>query len=458
MKNYDAIIIGSGQAGSPLAFKYAKQKMHVAFIEKEHFGGTCVNDGCTPTKAYVASARRMFDATHGEALGIHIPEGAAADLVKVKERKDALVRKSVDGMTSALENNKYIDVFRGTASFNGPKEVSVDGQQLTAEKIFINVGARARIPSGFEDADILTNKEILQLEEVPEHLIIVGGSYIGLEFGQMFRRFGSKVTIIEKSDRLIGREDPEISGAIKEILEKEGIEFRMNATCLDGARNEDGHVTVKVDCTKRAPEISGTHLLLAVGRVPNTDTLNTEAAGIEVNDRGFIAVNDQLETNIPGIYALGDCNGKGAFTHTSYNDYEIVAENLFEGKERKVSDRIITYGLFIDPPLGRAGMTLAQAKKSGRNIKTGTMKMQDVARAREKGETDGFMQVIIDGDTDRILGAAVLGVGGDEVISSILNVMYADRPYTVIRDSVQIHPTVSELVPTMLETLEPETN
>ncbi len=458
MKNYDAIIIGSGQAGTPLAFKYASQKMHVAFIEKEHFGGTCLNVGCTPTKAYVASARRMFDATHGDALGVHIPEGAKADLSRIRERKDALVNKSVDGMVSALENNKYIDVFRGTASFSGPKEVVVNGQLLTAEKIFINVGARARIPSEFEQTGVLTNKEILQLDEVPEHLIIVGGSYIGLEFGQMFRRFGSKVTIVEKTDRLIGREDPAISEAIKEILEKEEIEFRMNATCLSGARNESGGITVKVDCTQGAPEISGTHLLLAVGRIPNTDTLNAEAAGIEVNDRGFIAVNDQLETNAPGIYALGDCNGKGAFTHTSYNDFEIISENLFEGKDRKVSDRIVTYGLFIDPPLGRAGMTLEQAKKSGRNISTGTRKMQDVARAREKGETDGFMQVVIDSDTDRILGAAVLGVGGDEVISSILNVMYADRPYTVIRDSVQIHPTVSELIPTMLESIQPLTN
>ena len=454
MKNYDAIIIGSGQAGSPLAFKYASQKMRVAFIEKEHFGGTCLNVGCTPTKAYVASARRMFDATHGGPLGIQIPAGAKADLGRIRERKDALVKKSVDGMTSALESNKYVDVFRGTASFTGSKQVTVNGQEMTAEKIFINVGARARVPSGFEGVDVLTNVEMLQLEEIPEHLLIIGGSYIGLEFGQMFRRFGSKVTIIEKTDRLIGREDPEISEAIKEILEKEGIGFRMNATCLSGTRNEEGDITLKVDCTKGAPEISGTHLLLAVGRIPNTDTLNTEVAGIEVNNRGFIAVNDHLETNVPGIYALGDCNGKGAFTHTSYNDYEIVAENLFEGRDRKVSDRIVTYGLFIDPPLGRAGMTLEQAKKSGRNIKTGTRKMKDVARAREKGETDGFMQVVIDSDTDRILGAAVLGVGGDEVISSILNVMYADRPYTVIRDSVQIHPTVAELVPTMLESLE----
>jgi pyruvate/2-oxoglutarate dehydrogenase complex dihydrolipoamide dehydrogenase (E3) component len=453
MKNYDAIIIGSGQAGTPLVFKYASQKMKVAFIEKEHFGGTCLNDGCTPTKAYVASARRMFDATHGEALGIHIPEGATADMGRIKERKDALIKKSVDGIASALESNEYVDVFRGSASFTGKKEVSVNGQQMTADKIFINVGARARIPSGFENVNVLTNKEILQLEEIPEHLIIVGGSYIGLEFGQMFRRFGSNVTIIEQGDRLIGREDPEISRAIKEILEKEGIQFRLNATCLSGTQNGKGKITVKVDCTQGAPEISGTHLLMAAGRVPNTDTLNVEAAGFEVNERGFIHVNEFLGTDIPGVYALGDVNGQGAFTHTAYNDFEIVSENLFEGKNRKVSDRIITYGLFIDPPLGRAGMTLEQAKKSGRNIKTGHRQMKDVARAREKGETDGFMQVMIDSDTDKILGAAVLGVGGDEVISSILNVMYADRPYTVIRDSVQIHPTVSELVPTMLESL-----
>jgi len=453
MKKYDAIVIGSGQAGTPLAFKLASENQKVAFIEKEHFGGTCLNVGCTPTKTYLASARRMFDAQNGGPLGISIPDGATANLSRIKKRKDDLVNKSVNGLTQALENSKNIDVFKGTANFLSSKTVVIDGEEIVGEKIFINVGARARVPDGFEGVDFLTNKGILQMEEIPEHLIIVGGSYIGLEFGQIFRRFGAKVTIIEMHSRIISREDEEVSDTIKEILEGEGIQFRMNATCMTGTQDESGKITVKVDCTRGSPEISGSHLLFAVGRVPNTDTLNLKAAGIHEEERGFIKVNDYLETNVPGIYALGDCNGKGAFTHTSYNDYEIVAANLFDGKDRKVSDRIMTYGLFIDPPLGRAGMTLAQAKASGRNFKVGHRKMEDVARAREKGETAGFMNVIVDSDTDKIMGASILGVGGDEIISGILNVMYADSPYTVIRDSVQVHPTVSELIPTMLESL-----
>lgn len=450
---YDAIIIGSGQAGTPLAFKFASKDKKVAFIEKEHFGGTCLNEGCTPTKTYVASARRMFDAQNGEHMGITIPEGATANLPKIRKRKDDLIKSSVDGLTRALDNNKNIDVFTGIASFTGPKTVIVNGKEIEGKQIFINVGTHARVPAGFEGVDFLTNKEILQLNELPEHLIIAGGSYIGLEFGQIFRRFGSRVTIIEMHDHLISREDEDVSETIQEILEKEGIQFRLNATCLNGSQDENGKITVKVDCMQGSPEISGSHLLLATGRVPNTDTLNLTAAGIDMDDRGYIKVNDYLETNVSGVYALGDCNRKGAFTHTSYNDYEIVAENLFDGKNRRVSDRILTYGLFIDPPLGRAGMTLAQAKSSGKNIRVGYRKMENVARAREKGETAGFMRVIIDDDTDRILGASILGVGGDEIISSILNIMYADEPYTVIRDSVQVHPTVSELIPTMLESL-----
>lgn len=453
MKKYDAIIIGSGQAGTPLAFRIASENKKVAFIEKEHFGGTCLNEGCTPTKTYVASARRMFDAQNGGLLGISIPEGAIANLTGIKSRKDDLISKSVDGLTQALVDNNNIDLFNGTAYFSGSKTVKVDGEELEGDRIFINVGARARLPNGFEGVDFLTNKEILQLEKIPEHLIIVGGSYIGLEFGQIFRRFGSKVTVVEKNSRIINREDDEVSDTINEILDGEGIQFRLNATCMSGTQDENGTITVKVDCTQGSPEITGSHLLLAVGRVSNTDTLNLKAAGIKADERGFIQVNDHLETNVPGIYALGDCNGKGAFTHTSYNDYEIVAENLFDGKDRKISDRIMTYGLFIDPPLGRAGMTLAQVKASGRNYKVGYRKMEDVARAREKGETAGFMSVIVDSDTDRIIGASILGIGGDEIISGILNVMYADKPYTVIRDSVQVHPTVSELIPTMLESI-----
>lgn len=455
MKKYDAIIIGSGQAGTPLVFQYASRKMKVAFIEEQHFGGTCLNVGCTPTKAYVASARRMFDALNGEPLGISIPKGAKADLSKIKERKDKLIKKSVDGLTDALENNKYIDVYKGTASFSGKKTILVNGEELTSDKIFINVGARARIPETFQDVNYLTNEELLQLDEIPEHLVIVGGSYIGLEFGQIFKRLGSKVTIIEKNNRLIGREDEEVSEAIKEILESEGIEFRMNATCLSGSNTSSGGVSVHVDCTAGAPTIEGSHLLLAVGRIPNADTLNVENAGVSINERGYVQVNDTLETNVPGIYALGDCNGQGAFTHTSYNDFEIMTDHLFGEGKRKVSDRILTYGLFIDPPLGRAGMTLAQAKASKKNVKTAYYKMENVARAREKGETAGFMQIVIDGDNDKILGASVLGVGGDEIIGSILNVMYANKPYTLIRDSVQIHPTVSELIPTMLGSIKP---
>ncbi len=452
---FDAIIIGSGQAGTPLAFKMAGLNKKVAFIEKEHIGGTCLNVGCTPTKAYVASARRMFDATHSEALGVIIPEGAKIDMKKVKSRKDALIKKSVDGIASGLQKNDNISFYKGEAKFTDTKTVEVQGEQLSAEQIFINVGARPFIPDAFKGVDYLTNQSILELETLPEHLIIIGGSYIGLEFGQMFRRFGSKVTILEKSDRLISREDEDVSFAIQKFLEKEGIEVRLNTDCLRAIQNVDGTVTVVAECESGSPEIKGTHLLVAVGRIPNTDILNLSATGIQSDKKGYIQVNDRLETNVPGIFALGDCNGKGAFTHTSYNDYEIVSANLFENGNRKISDRILTYGLFIDPPLGRAGISIQDAKDENLNVKVGYQSMDRVARAKEKGETDGFMRVIVDADSDKILGATVLGVGGDEIISSILNVMYADMPYTVIRDAVPPHPTVSELIPTLLEDLKP---
>ncbi len=453
MKKFDAIIIGSGQAGTPLVFRMAAEGLKIAFIEREHVGGTCVNVGCTPSKAYVASARRIWDARHGDEMGISIPEGASTDLKRVKARKDAMVKKSVDGILGGIEHNKNVTFFKGEAKFTGHKIVEVNNQKITAEKIYINVGARSFIPKEFEQTKYLDNQSILELEEIPEHLIIVGGSYIGLEFGQIFKRFGSKVTIIEQSKTIIGREDEDVSEAILQFLKAEGIDFRLNATCLSCKNNSTGGITVSVDCTKEPNEIQGSHLLLAVGRTPNNDTLNLEATGLKTDSHGYIEVNDYLETNIPGIYALGDCNGKGAFTHTAYNDYEIVAENMFDGKNRKVADRITTYALFTDPPLGRAGMTLDQAQKSGRKLKTGYRKMTEIARAREKGETNGFMRVIVDAETDKILGASILGTGGDEVISGILNIMYADAPYQVIRDSVQIHPTVSELIPTMLESL-----
>ncbi len=454
MKNFDVIIIGSGQAGTPLVFRMASAGKKVAFIEKEHFGGTCINDGCTPTKAYVASARRMWDAGHGEDLGISIPEGASVDLKKVKERKDSIVKKSTDGISKGIEDDDNITFFKGEARFIGGKTISVNNIELSAPEIYINVGARSFIPDAFKELDYLTNQSILQLEELPAHLIIIGGSYIGLEFGQMFRRFGSKVTIVEKGPKIIGHEDDEISEQILAFLEDEGIEFRLNSTCVKGENNEDGSVTVRLECDEGEPEITGSHILLAVGRKPNTDTLDPEAGGIKIDERGYIQVDDYLETSVKGVYALGDCNGKGAFTHTSYNDYEIIADNKFSGRNRKVTDRIMTYCLYTDPPLGRAGMNKTQAKGKGYEVMEAKIQMDRVARAGEKGETKGSMRVIVDSRTKKILGASVLGVGGDEIISGILNIMYADVPYTVIRDSVIPHPTVSELIPSMLERLE----
>ncbi len=451
MKKFDAIIIGSGQAGTPLVFKLASKGKKVAFIEKEHLGGTCLNVGCTPTKAYVASARRIWDAMHGDELGIDIPAGARADLKKIKARKDALIKESVDGIAAEIGKNENITYFRGAASFTDHKVVSVNGELLTAEEIYINVGGRPFVPDGYEDISYLTSTSILELEEIPEHLIIVGGSYIGLEFGQLFRRFGSRVTILEMTDSIIGREDTETCEAIQKILKDEGIDFRLQATCIAAKNEEHGTISIQVDCKLGgSPKINGTHVLLVVGRKANTDTLNLDATGITTNQKGFIEVDDYLQTNIPGIYALGDCNGKGAFTHTAYNDYEIIAENKFEGKNRKVSDRILTYGLFVDPPLGRVGITMKDAKKKGLNVLVGHRPFSKISRAKEKGETYGYMSVVIDAETKKILGATVLGVGGDEVISSFINMMYADASYEVARDTILPHPTVSELIPTML--------
>ena len=452
MKAFDAIVIGSGQAGTPLVFKLAQEGKSVAFIEKNKVGGTCLNVGCTPTKAYVASARRMWETKHGEELGIEIPGGSKTNLEKVKRRKDALIQKSVDGIKKAITANDSITFFRGVAKFIGEKKVMVNDKILSADLIFINVGGRPFVPDSFQGRSYLTNETILKLTEIPPHLLVIGGSYIGLEFGQMFSRFGSEVTIIERGAGILGREDKEVSEAVQSFMEEEGISFRLNAECIQMDPNENGGISVTLDCDENeSNRVDGSHVLLAVGRKPNTDLLHLEAAGIKTNDKGFIEVDDYLQTNVSGIFALGDCNGRGAFTHTAYNDFQIVANYLFEDQSRKVSDRITTYGLFVDPPLGRAGMTKRQALEEGYEILESRRSMSKVSRAKEKGETRGFMSMIIDAHTDKILGACVLGVGGDEVISSILNVMYADKPYTLIRDSVQVHPTVSELIPTMLE-------
>lgn len=451
MKKFDTIIIGSGQAGTPLAFTMAAEGNKVALIEKDKFGGTCVNDGCTPTKAYVASARRIWDARNGAGLGINIPEGASADLKKIKNRKDKIVKESVNGIASGVEKEENITFFKGEARFTGEKVIAVDEEELTADEIYINTGASPVIPEAFKNINYLTNESILQLEELPEHLIIVGGSYIGLEFGQMFRRFGSRVTIVEKASSIIGREDKEISERILDILQQEDIDFRLNTACIEGIQNNENSVTLKLDCQEGNQEVTGSHVLIGVGRKPNTASLKLEAGGIKTDERGYIVVNEFLETNVKGVFALGDCNGKGAFTHTSYNDYEIIVANKYHKGQRKVSDRIQTYALYIDPPLGRAGMTKKEALGKGYKLLEAKMPMSKVARAKEKGETKGLMHVIADAGSHKILGAAILGVGGDEIIGSILQHMYAKVTYPVMRNSVIPHPTVSELLPTLLD-------
>ncbi len=365
MNEFDAIVIGSGQAGNPLVFKLASSGIRTALIEKEHFGGTCLNNGCTPTKAYIASARRMWDARHGNELGIVIPEGAYADLKQIKRRKDFLVQQSADKIRNGIKKTKNILFYKGEAKFTGNKIISVNGEELTAPEIYIDVGARPLIPESFKNINYLTNESILRLEKVPEHLIIVGGSYNGLEFGQMFSRFGSRVTIVEKENRLVSHEDKEISENILQFLKDEKIEIRLDANCISGRQNSNGTVTVQLECAEGEPVITGTHLLLAVGRTPNTDTMNLKSSGVGTNEKGYIKVNDYLETNAKGIYALGDCNGNGAFTHTAYHDYEIISGNKFDGKNKKVSDRILTYALYTDPPLGRAGITRQTALDKG---------------------------------------------------------------------------------------------
>jgi pyruvate/2-oxoglutarate dehydrogenase complex dihydrolipoamide dehydrogenase (E3) component len=455
-KTYDAIVIGTGQSGPALADRLTREGLSTAVIERKLFGGTCVNVGCIPTKTLVASARAAYMARRGGDFGVVIDGEISVDMQRVKARKDGVVQASNQGVSSWLKNMPNLTIYEGHGRFESANSVRVNGEVLKAEKIFINVGGRAFAPDmpGIDEVDYLTNSSMMEVDFLPEHLVIVGGSYIGLEFAQMYRRFGSRVTVIEMADRPIAREDEDVSRAIKEILENEGVELRLKAECITLAKREVG-IGVGVECDSGAPEIIATHLLMAVGRKPNTDDLGLDAAGIETDERGFIVVDDQLRTNVPGVWAIGDVNGRGAFTHTSYNDYEIVAANLFDNDPRRVSDRITCYGLFVDPPLGRVGMTEAQARQSGREVLVGKRMMTRVGRARERGETQGFMKILVDAQTKQILGAAILGIGGDEVIHSILDVMYADAPYTVIQRAVHIHPTVTELIPTMLGELKP---
>ena len=448
---YDAIIIGTGQAGPGLANRLATAGRKVAVVERKLFGGTCVNTGCIPTKTMIASAYAAHMARRAADFGVAAGTDVRVDMKRVKARKDAISGKSRTGVEGWLKNMANCTVYEGHARFESRSVVSVGDVKLTAPQIFINVGGRAVIPDlhGLNDVPYLTNSSMMEIDFLPPHLVIVGGSYIGLEFGQMFRRFGSEVTIIEKGSRLIPREDADVSQCIQEILEAEGIHIRLNAKCIALSKHGD-EVVAWAECGNGSPEIAGSHVLIAVGRRPNTDDLGLENAEVVTDEHGYIAVDDQLRTSTPGIWALGDCNGKGGFTHTSYNDFEIVAANLLDDDPRRVSDRIPTYALYVDPPLGRAGMTEAQVRKTGKPALIATRPMTKVGRAVEKGETQGFMKIMVDAETKRILGAAILGTGGDEAIHSILDVMYAKAPYTLIQRAVHIHPTVSELIPTML--------
>lgn len=451
--HFDAIIVGAGQAGPPLAGRLTAAGQRVALIERKLIGGTCVNTGCIPTKTLVASAHAAHLARRGAEYGVGTGP-VSVDMAKVKARKDEIMLGDRKGVEDWLEGMKGCTVFRGHAVFRDPHTLRVGDDELSADRIFLNVGGRAVVPDipGLSDVDFLTNVSILELDTVPTHLVIVGGSYIALEFAQMYRRFGARVTVVERGARLASREDEDVSATIEEILRAEGIDVIVGADDVRIAKNGNGF---ELTPGEGAAPVQGSHLLLAVGRRPNTDDLGLDAAGVQTDARGYIVVDDQLKTSVEHIWAMGDCNGKGAFTHTSYNDFEIVAANLLDEDPRRVSDRITTYALYIDPPLGRAGMTVDQVRSSGRHALVGKRPMTRVGRAVEKGETQGFMKVVVDADTKEILGAAILGVGGDEAIHAILDVMAAKAPYTTLSRTMHIHPTVSELIPTMLQELSP---
>jgi pyruvate/2-oxoglutarate dehydrogenase complex dihydrolipoamide dehydrogenase (E3) component len=458
---YDVIVIGAGQSGVPLATRMASAGKKTLLIEREHLGGTCVNDGCIPTKTLIASARTAYVVHRAADYGVQISGDIRVNMKAVKARKDAVVQESVTGLTKWLSSTPNLSVVFGHARFVLPHTVQVNGvngEVMEAPQIFINTGARPVVPDwpGLADVPYLTNTSMMALDELPEHLLIIGGSYIGLEFAQMYRRFGARVTVVEQGDRIIAREDAEVSSEVQAILEREGVQFVLGARDMKvagGTDKNDIHFSAVV--SGKTHELQCSHLLLAVGRKPNSDDLGLQAAGIDTDKRGYITVDDELRTNVAGVWAMGDINGRGAFTHTSYNDFEIIVANLLNNDPRRVSDRIMAYALYIDPPLARIGMSETEVRASGKPALVGVMQMARVGRARERGETQGFMKVLVDAQTKRILGAALLGIEADEVIHSLLDIMAADVPYTVIQRTMHIHPTVSELVPTLLGSLKP---
>ncbi len=461
-ESFDAIVVGAGQAGPAIAARCSKEGLRTAVIERGDFGGTCVNVGCIPTKTLIASARAMHMASRGAEFGFDA--GAIrVDMARVKARKDAMVRSSREGVESWMRGLKRTEVIAGDARFVGPATLEVSGRQLTAPRIFLNVGGRSARPDlpGIDAVPTLDNVSIMALDRVPEHLVIVGGSYIGLEFAQMMRRFGAEVTVVERSGQLLPREDADVADGVRLILEAEGVRFAMASQCLSLSMHKSDHcerIAVGTACGDARSNIVGSHVLLAVGRRPNTDNLGLGSAGVTTDARGYITVDDQCRTSAPGVWAVGDCNGRGAFTHTSWNDHEVVVANLFDNDSRRISDRIACYALFIDPALGRIGMTETEARvatSQGRKVLHAKMPMQRVGRANEAGETQGFMKVLVDADSKLLLGAAILGLNGDEVVHGLLDLMTAKQPYSVIARATHIHPTVSELVPTLLQQLQP---
>jgi pyruvate/2-oxoglutarate dehydrogenase complex dihydrolipoamide dehydrogenase (E3) component len=456
MPNHDAIVIGTGQSGPALARRLVAAGQKVAVIERKYFGGTCINTGCTPTKTLVASAYAAFLARRAGDYGVTIGGPVGVDMRAVKARKDAIVGASRRGVERSLKTLDGCTVYEGHARFVGDKRVAVNGVELGADRIFINVGGRASIPpiSGLDQVPYFTNSSMMDIDFLPPHLIILGGSYIGLEFAQVYRRFGSEVTVIELAPRLIAREDEDVSLAVADFLKEEGIEVRVDSKVVSVER-QGNSIAVKVESAGKISQVVGTHMLVAIGRRPNTDDLGLDKAGIATDSHGYIQVDDQLRTNVRGIWAMGDCNGRGAFTHTSWNDFEIVAANILDNERRCVSDRITAYALYTDPPLGRAGMTEAEVRKTGKPALISTIAMEDVSRAYEKSETKGFMKILVDRDSKQILGASLLGLAGDEVIHCIIDLMYAKAPYTVMQRAMHIHPTVSEFLPTMMQDFRP---
>lgn len=456
--HYDAVIIGAGQSGAPLSTTLAGAGMKTALIEKEHVGGTCINRGCTPTKTMVASARVAYLARRAADYGVHTGD-ITIDLKEIRQRKRDMVESFRSSGQRRIEDTDGVDLIFGQAKFSDSKKLLVElndggSRELSADKIFINTGARSIIPAlpGLDSTPYLTSTTIMELEEVPEHLLILGGGYIGLEFGQMFRRFGSEVTIVQRGNQLLAREDEDIAEEVRKILQEDGIQVLLNSEAVS-VENKNG-VTLKLSTPEGQREIAGSHLLVAVGRRPNTDWLNLDAAGIETDQRGFTRVNEKLETSVPGIYAMGDVKAGPAFTHISYDDYRILRSNLLENGNRTTIERLAPYTVFLDPQLGRVGLTEAQARKKGYHIKVAKMPMSYVARALEVNETRGMMKVVINAETSQILGCAVLGIEGGEVMAILQMAMMGNVPYTKIRDSIFAHPTLAESLNNLFTSIE----